>query len=49
MNACTTAGVAVGFLIGGTLGDLLSHIMPDYARPAVNQAWPARRSAAPHG
>jgi len=38
MNACTTAGVAVGFLIGGTLGDLLSHIMPDYARPAVNQA-----------
>ena len=41
MSACTTAGVALGFIVGGTLGDLLSHIMPDYARPAVNQVpWP---------
>lgn len=37
MSACTTAGVALGFIVGGTLGDLLSYIMPDYARPAVNQ------------
>ncbi|KAK9820962.1 hypothetical protein WJX81_000269, partial [Elliptochloris bilobata] len=37
MSACTTAGVAVGFIIGGTLGDMLSLVMPDYARPAVNQ------------
>lgn len=37
ITTCSTAGAAVGFFVGGLLGDALSKYRPHAARPAVNQ------------
>lgn len=37
LSTCTTAGLALGFLIGGAAGDWLSVRFPNAARPFINQ------------
>ncbi len=37
ITTCSTAGAAVGFFVGGLVGDALSKYHPHAARPAVNQ------------
>lgn len=37
ITTCSTAGAAVGFFVGGALGDALSRRRPHVARPAINQ------------
>ena len=34
---CTSVGAAIGFLLGGGVGDFLAMKYPNIARPAVNQ------------
>lgn len=37
ITTCTVVGAAVGFIIGGSLGDLLHTRYPNAARPLINQ------------
>ncbi len=36
-GVCAAVGAAIGFLMGGGVGDYLAMKFPSYARPAVNQ------------
>ena len=38
LAVCASVGAAVGFLLGGGVGDFLAMKYPDHARAAVNQA-----------
>lgn len=37
LSTCTTLGLAVGFFMGGALGDALSVRFPNASRPFINQ------------
>lgn len=37
MAVCASVGAAIGFLLGGGIGDYLAMRYPNIARPAVNQ------------
>lgn len=37
LSTCTTLGLAVGFFIGGAIGDALAVKFPNASRPFVNQ------------